>query len=309
MEIPSNRPRHEVEAILRSIPDAIKGTGPDQYGLGIVYRSALAHSLLTSIYEGYIVKSLGGTDDCGHSWPDISPWTKAYHRPSARAGLELPGPKRRPTLDATQDRVWRAIFADNLTRSMKDVDTFTPRPSRRKPKSPPPSSSSQKRTEPGGFFKKFSAKFNSLFGKKRKAIRSLFKSEVDSFNAFQSAISMEEADAQSNAAKLAWNYVKARLGATTLMMLLGDANLPIMDETGRLKNSYKPGPLTFPYLATNPDQDVSLGPGRVHVDSRVPYKPPRHHKRSPIPPNIEPWVKKAKLAAKEQLVIRLREIL
>lgn len=287
MQFNSNRPPEEVRAILRSIPDAIRGTGPDPYGLGVVWRSALIHSLLTSVYEGFIIKSLGGTDECGHRWPPLRPKTKAYHKEKLRKGIDLPGPLQRPTLTPGQNMMWKIIYSTTLTKLEKDIQTYTLRTPKRKP------SSSR---EAG--LKRFTDKFRSLFRRTHQA-----------FNAFQASISLEQADARVYAAKKAWNFVKAKFGATTLYELLENAEAPILNETGRLQESYNPGPFTIPYFNTNPDIEIRFTPGHIHINSKVPYKPDQRSPRSPLPPDIRPWIQKAKLHAKQALIQKLQEIL
>ena len=309
MDIRSNRPRREVEQILRTIPGAIKGTGPDPYGLGQAYRSALIHSLLTSVYEAFIVKSLGGTDDLGNSWPDIKPETKAYGRKSLRNSLALPGNKRRPTLSPDQDAYWKAIFISELTRQTKQITTRTPqtpkKPSdRRRLGYDTPSSSSQRRRSRLGKVGNLARKIITYFTSTPSV-----QDTYNDYNAFLASVSVEEAQARHLAAAKAWNMVKKKMGATTLLELLGGANVPILNDTGRLQESYNPGPFRIPFVPLNPDQEVRLDGTTLHVDSQVPYKPPKNSARSPVPDNIDPWIAKAKQDAKTALHRRLSEIL
>lgn len=302
MRIRTSRPRHEVKAILRSIPGAIKGTGPDIYGLGEHYRSALIYSLLTSVYEAYLLKSLGGTDSLGNSWPELTPETKAYHKPSLRKGIPLPGNKRRPTLTPAQDQIWKHTFITELTRLRKGIKNDTKREPRR-------AHDRHRLGYPVGEPKGNSIRRTlSFLSRKGRAVMALFSRPVNDYNAFLSSVGVQEAEARHLAAQRAWTVLKD-MGATTLLELLGDVNSRILFETGRLQESYNPGTFRIPYTPTNADQSIRVIGSQIHINSIVPYKPSKSSSRPPVPQNIGPWVSKAKRDAAAQLGKRLQEIL
>lgn len=103
--------RAQVAAIVANGVRACNGRGPDTYGFARVFQGAIAYSLFSSIHKAFLAKSNHGLDELGFSWIDLKARTKAYGRMDARVGLDLPGPKYRPTLNAAQDRVWRGIFS------------------------------------------------------------------------------------------------------------------------------------------------------------------------------------------------------
>lgn len=77
-------------------------------------RAILLYHLVRIIHREFLVKSAGRVDRYGGSWEGIKPETKAYSKPSLRKGLDLPGPKYRPTLSPEQDMVWREMFKEVL---------------------------------------------------------------------------------------------------------------------------------------------------------------------------------------------------
>lgn len=303
MRIKTTKPHHEVSAILQSIPGAIKGTGPDPYLLGVTYRSALAYSLMTSLYEGFILKSYGGVDKAGHSWPPLKAATKAYHKPSVRRGMTFSGPKRRPTLTKAQDRFWKDVFIDELEKLRQGITTNT----KRTPKKP----SDRKRLgypigpTPRSKFRQIT----SFLSRKGRALKALVLPSYNTYNAFLASVSVEEAQARHLAAAKAWQLVKKMMGATTLIEILGDKQARIEFETGRLQESYNPGDYRVPYFSTNPDQLVSMRGSKVVIGSRVEYRPRTGSIRSVVPPNMAPLMKKAKKDAKLALINRLIQIL
>lgn len=111
--------KRQVEAIIRGGINACNGRGPDLHGFARVMRGAIAYSLFSSIHQAFLEKSAHGRDELGFQWIDLKAQTKAYQRMDARKGLSLPGPKYRPTLSASQDRVWRGIFARVMRRLSK----------------------------------------------------------------------------------------------------------------------------------------------------------------------------------------------
>jgi hypothetical protein len=103
--------KKQVEEIMAGGVRAINGRGPDIHGFARVFQGAVAYSLFSSIHQAFLIKSDLSVDELGSRWRDLKPKTKAYSRMDARAHLDLPGPKYRPTLTDAQDRVWRGIYA------------------------------------------------------------------------------------------------------------------------------------------------------------------------------------------------------
>lgn len=106
----------EARAMLRELPAVLSGRAPDRYGVadGILLRGAVA--LLSQIKQAFLVKTRGGTDAAGITWPPLSPATIAARRTTAaeRKRLGIRQGRTRPTLTDAQDKRWRGIYASRL---------------------------------------------------------------------------------------------------------------------------------------------------------------------------------------------------
>lgn len=63
---------NRVKQITKSIGGYISGRANDQYNIGNVFWNTLVAYLFQKIYEAYVVKSYGGTDELGNSWPPLA---------------------------------------------------------------------------------------------------------------------------------------------------------------------------------------------------------------------------------------------
>ena len=123
--------RDEVERLLRSLPAILAGRAPDPYGLARGFRLRMAFMFLSLVREAYIVKSRGGTDECGIKWPKLSPEYLAYKRPMGQngsgsrsppvAGGLSPGRKRNGDqrdgfMSKDQLAAWRRNYGGALSR-------------------------------------------------------------------------------------------------------------------------------------------------------------------------------------------------
>lgn len=84
--------------MLRALPAAISGTGPDIGNIGHGFRMRLAVGFFSTIKQAFVVKARGGTDEAGDSWQPLSQRYLAYKRPVTgrqppRAGKKAPGGK------------------------------------------------------------------------------------------------------------------------------------------------------------------------------------------------------------------------
>lgn len=70
--------KEEAKKLIRNLPAIMSGSKPSQFGLHKIFWGAIAYSMFESIWTAFIIKSLGGTDDLGNSWPDLAQSTKAY---------------------------------------------------------------------------------------------------------------------------------------------------------------------------------------------------------------------------------------
>ena len=82
---------------------------------------------------------------------------------------------------------------------------------------------------------------------------------------------MPEGEAKAKAASLAWAILKSR-GAKTKIDEYGNAKVPILVRTGRLRDSLKPGNYTGEnYTPFNDDQFFDFKKGKMTLGSKVPY--------------------------------------
>lgn len=99
--------REDLVDRLRGLPSMLAGRTPDPDGTVRGLLLALGLQALSLIKGAFIVKSRGGTDEAGITWKKLDPKYVAYQR--RHPGRPRGGP--RPTLNAAQDRQWRAIYA------------------------------------------------------------------------------------------------------------------------------------------------------------------------------------------------------
>lgn len=120
MRITTSKSRKEVKQILKNLRDSVRGNGEDTYLFKATIYSAVAHSLLDSVHTSYLKRAYGGSDELGVSWEPLKVSTIAYKKASARKNLRLPNlSKKRPTLTATQDKLWRLIYASQQYRYLR----------------------------------------------------------------------------------------------------------------------------------------------------------------------------------------------
>lgn len=113
-------------------------------------------------------------------------------------------------------------------------------------------------------------------------------------------LSQDEANASQDAARLAWNILKKKFGATTLIALAQDAVVPVMKETGTLLASIDP--------SSKKDKFIIARPGELRLGSTVPHT--IAFRRRPLwPANYKPWLDRAVAAGKEAVQKRLVEVL
>lgn len=98
-----------LRTVLAHLPKQIDGSYPDTGGYAKFFYGALIHHLLGQIHGAFIEKSEGQADRWGIEWEPVKPATKAYSKPNSRKHLDLPGPKKRPTLTPDQDALWLSV--------------------------------------------------------------------------------------------------------------------------------------------------------------------------------------------------------
>ncbi len=269
----SRRSKEEVLRIARSVPKYIRGELDDEYGLAEAFWSGFINKLLEQIHDAAVIKSAGLGDELGVSWKALSLETKAYSKPSVRAQLFLPG-RRSPKQGAKT-----TSLRPTLTAAENQVwKTIYAR--------------SLKRTT-ANFLKNKNVQ-NLLRNDQRKFLASM--------NRFNAA-------AQRGAAKKAWNTIKSRLGAKTLLELAGSVEVPILSESGDLIESFMPTGTT-PYRP-GPNQAVRYMRGKAKVASTLPYAK-KQMKARPFWPSdnrMNLWKGRAIAAGRASLTQKLKQIL
>jgi phage gpG-like protein len=113
---------------IKQVFGQLTGKTPDHGGLARSVFYALGFQALSDVSEAFIVKSQGGTDEAGISWPPLSKKYLAYGRRFGRgekAALKRDAGLGRQhhrgiggnagLLNAQQQKRWKHIFAKNLT--------------------------------------------------------------------------------------------------------------------------------------------------------------------------------------------------
>lgn len=104
--------------MLRGLPAALAGTGPDPGNVGRGFRVRLAVGFFSTIKQAFVTKARGGTDEAGDSWPPLSQRYLAYRRPTVgrkppRAGKKSPG-GRDGFMSEKQLAQWRKDYRSAL---------------------------------------------------------------------------------------------------------------------------------------------------------------------------------------------------
>lgn len=117
--------RPELETLLRMLPAILSGKTYDHRGIARGFRMRMAFMFFSLVKEAFIVKSRGGTDECGISWPKLSAAYLAYQRPMGRNGKGSRKPPRAGKLapggnDGFMSKKelarWRATYSHKLSR-------------------------------------------------------------------------------------------------------------------------------------------------------------------------------------------------
>lgn len=82
----NSRHRQELESLIRQLPAILTGRVEDTYGVAHGFKMRIALTFFMIVKEEFIVKSRGGTDEAGISWPPLSPEYLAYTRPMGTRG-------------------------------------------------------------------------------------------------------------------------------------------------------------------------------------------------------------------------------
>lgn len=118
--------KNELKKAIANVGKYISGKKMDIYGVRTAFFRTVAQFFYAKIYEAYIVKSEGGTDELGNKWKPLSPSTIAQ-RPISRGELSLLGLSKKQTgvsikdrtrglLTPDENRAWKAIYSSRLRR-------------------------------------------------------------------------------------------------------------------------------------------------------------------------------------------------
>lgn len=110
--------RPELRARLAEIPRILSGRSPDRHGIAHGFALRLAVSFFSKVKQAFITKARGGTDECGISWPPLSPEYLAYRRgpkSTRTAGKNAPGGND-GFMNKTQLKRWRKVYSGALAR-------------------------------------------------------------------------------------------------------------------------------------------------------------------------------------------------
>lgn len=108
---------------IRNLPAILSGKKRDSIGAGELFRSTFTHTFFTRLFNCYMDKTTGGTDEFGHSWPPLKQETIAQ-RPlttGQRRFMGIEGKRERGLLTPEQNRLWKAIFRSTLGRLLRQA--------------------------------------------------------------------------------------------------------------------------------------------------------------------------------------------
>lgn len=115
--------KDEVRELLLQLPAILTGSVADVGGIARGFKIRLAAQFFSVVKEEFIVKSRGGTDSAGITWPALSERYLAYQRGPAstrRAGRHAPG-GRDGFMTQAQLAQWRGIFNGVYARLAQQV--------------------------------------------------------------------------------------------------------------------------------------------------------------------------------------------
>lgn len=118
-----------------------------------------------------------------------------------------------------------------------------------------------------------------------------------------------EAEAKTHAAAIAWNYVKKELGATTILAFAKDQILLLLQRSGSLEKSLRPGSFSGEKYNPPDGQIFKIEKSGLTWGSSIEYASRVDKKRPLWPKNIDPWITRAINSGIEAVVIRIKNAL
>lgn len=233
--ITTRKSKAQVQKLLRSIPKGLAGKNPVRYPGR--FWAAFASSFFQSVYDGYLVKSIGGTDETGATWVPLSARRQLERYNKVTGGRATGVSKLRPTLTAAQDKIWRRVFMRIIERETRTLR----------------GASKERQSTIGKRLLKITAK-------KRAAA-----------TAYGNAIGLASPQVKAMAAQIAWTHLKNTFGAETLIQALATAEMPLMIDTGRLIQAWEPTKSHGGYYRPRKNQIYRRTANGVTLGVSVPY--------------------------------------
>lgn len=120
---------------------------------------------------------------------------------------------------------------------------------------------------------------------------------------------MDESQASSIAAACAWDYVKKIHGAKTIIDYAKDRIIPLLQRSGSLEKSLRPGNM-FGEKYNPPQNQVSrIEKNSLTWGTKIPYASRVDKKRPLWPKKIDPWITRAVEAGIQAVIKKLKDIL
>lgn len=107
----------------------------------------------------------------------------------------------------------------------------------------------------------------------------------------------------AEAASLAWNILKGA-GAKTKIGTLANRQVPILILTQRLERSLRPGKVIAGQYIPSQEQEYEIAGTRLIVRTTVPYSDRLSQERPIFPPDLTPWINRARILAKRKVGLR-----
>lgn len=120
---------------------------------------------------------------------------------------------------------------------------------------------------------------------------------------------IDDREATSAAAAIAWDHVKKTMGAKTILAYAKDRIMLLLQKSGRLEKSLRPGTLSGEKYNPPPEQVSRLDKSELTWGTGVEYASRVHTKRPFWPKNIDPWITRAVEAGIQSVIKKLKDIL
>jgi len=120
---------------------------------------------------------------------------------------------------------------------------------------------------------------------------------------------LSESEARETAAASAWKYVKDKLGAKTILDYTSRQTVLLLQRSGRLEKSLRPGEISGERYSPPPEQVYHKDQTSLTWGTKVEYATDVDKKRPLWPQNIDPWIKRALDAGIESVIKKLTEVL